>query len=91
MSGIVLPQQVGVSVENVPGAAAFPVSVMMQQPGAIKWLTVGGISKRLLVAAMVADSIRECNTIQNGFEKACFDRADRLIAFEEAQAKQATT
>ena len=82
MSGIVLPQQVGVSVESVPGPNAFPLSLMMQQPGAVKFLAVGGISKRLLVASAVAGPPYGDGET---WEREAFVLADRLIAFEEKQ------
>lgn len=82
MSGIVLPQQVQLTVENSSGPAAFPASMMMQQGNHIKWITMGGISKRLLIAAMIAGPPAE----GDWWEKLAFASADRLIAFEEKQA-----
>ena len=94
MSGIVLPQQVGVSVEQGPGPNAFPFTFMMQQPGAVKFLAVGGMSKRLMVAAMcgpLAATLTVDVQTDHAWESEAFRLADALIAFEEKQPAKVAT
>ena len=74
MSGVVIPGQLEINVEQHGGPNAFPFSFMAQRPGEIRFTAIGGISTRLMVAAMLATE-----DTADGWELRALERADSLI------------
>lgn len=80
---ITVPGQVSMNHEAHDGPMAFPVSMVMQRPGEVRFVSLGGISKRLMLAAMLYSPIGDEP------ESRAFAAADRLIDFERQQAEAA--
>lgn len=79
MSGLAIPGRVNIQVEGAPGPNAFPISMAMGHPQqGVKFITLGGISTRLLVASMLGGSV----PVDDNWERTCFSLADRLIEFD---------
>lgn len=57
-----IPGQVGVGVEHVPGPTAQPIPVIMQKPGGVQVLIIGGVSAYEQAVMQVAAALATANT-----------------------------